>query len=479
MEVRKVMVDLKKSKFYMKFTLLENMEQEELYQKVIQCLSTKEEYMPQRIAFDSFHFCDFEEESFARYKKKDLLGYIVLKRGKKLKYELKIDLYKNSGQYLFFEWKGQMNQKKWQAFVQLAELLISTFQPDIAWINRNFWVERPVLNRTEELLEMMNMSAITGREYEEYGPGGLGLVTYFGQDFTSRIGNVINAPIKSRRTTWGAMKLSLCEHPFEATEEELTNTWVQAMDYFSPSNFFSITMPSLIHGLEGFELYGERAMGWGYLNNATCGYEGFRFWYRQQFAYKAKNYLDCGEYEKAVEEFTKLLMENPKDQELLQYRAIAYQKLRRVEEAIQDLTDLIENFPPAFDLIDGWCKNCNDSGALDYTKEEYELIDLCMKAGYWPYQVNNRGYVYVKRKWNLQPGNIKNMDFKDLPDSWCCPYCGAPKSDFIIQRVQKKEAFEQAEIYKKRGELFEKIGRKELTQGDFEKAMGLNVMLRL
>jgi hypothetical protein len=92
MEVKKTMVDLKKSKFYMMFTLVENMEKEKLYEKVIQCLSSKEEYMPQRIAFDSFRFCDFEEESFDRYIKQDLLGYIVLKRGKKLKYELKIDL---------------------------------------------------------------------------------------------------------------------------------------------------------------------------------------------------------------------------------------------------------------------------------------------------------------------------------------------------------------------------------------------------
>lgn len=475
------MVDWKKSKLYMMFTLAEKMEKAELYKKVIQILSSKEEYIPQRIAFDSFHFCDFEEESFDVYKRKDLLGYIVLKRGKKLKYELKIDVYENSAQYLFFEWKEQMNEKKWEAFVELTELLIRAFQPDIAWINPHFCVETPALNRTEEVLEMMNMSALAGSKYEEYGPGGLGLITYLGKDFISRMGSqcVMNAPIKSEITTWGAMKLSLCEHPFEAAQEELTKTWIQAMDYFSPSNIFAITMPSLIHGLEGFELYGDRASGFGYLNNATCGYEGFRFWYRQQFAYKARNYFDCGEYEKAVEEFTKLLMENPKDEELLHNRAIAYEKLEMVEEAIKDLTELIENFPPAFDMVDGWCKNCNDSGALDYKEEEYELIDLCMKAGYWPYQVTNKGYVYVKRKWKLQPGNIENMDFKDLPDSWRCPYCGKPKSDFIIQRVQKKEAFEQAEIYKKRGELYQKTGREELAKADFEKAISLNAMLKL
>lgn len=482
------MIDLKKSKYYMNFTLKENMEEAELFQKVTECLNTKEEYIIQKIAFDSPRFCDYEEEEAASYVKEHGFLSIRLKREKMLKYELYIDRKKGNLQYLILEWKDQMNQKKWNDFVKLSEVLIAAFQPDIAWLKRNYHVEQPFLNRTEELLEMMTLSALAGKKYEEYGPGGLGLITYLSEDFISRLGieRVKEATIKSNKTSWGAAALSLAEYPCEVSEEELAAVWESAMDYLSPAHFFGISMPSLKKDLHGFELYGERGVGFGIHNRAVSGYQGFRFWKRNQLCYEGRNYLDLGEYEKAAWVLTKDLEQCKAEEEIiansikeiaLRKRAKAFEMMEQWEEAVQDLNSLIEAFGPAFEEIGGWCKNCNDF--LVYNDDEYPIIDQCIKAGYWPYQVSNRGYVYVKRKWHLEPGNVKNTDFKDLPDSWCCPYCGAPKHDFVTQRVQKKEAFEQAEIYMNRGKLFEKLGKQELAKADFEMALSLNAMLRL
>ena len=41
------------------------------------------------------------------------------------------------------------------------------------------------------------------------------------------------------------------------------------------------------------------------------------------------------------------------------------------------------------------------------------------------------GYVYDKEK--------EKVPFKDLPDSWTCPLCGAPKSAFVYLEDKKKE----------------------------------------
>jgi rubredoxin len=44
------------------------------------------------------------------------------------------------------------------------------------------------------------------------------------------------------------------------------------------------------------------------------------------------------------------------------------------------------------------------------------------------------GYIYDPEKGdptqNIPPG----VAFKELPDSWLCPVCGAPKDAFIIQK---------------------------------------------
>ncbi len=42
------------------------------------------------------------------------------------------------------------------------------------------------------------------------------------------------------------------------------------------------------------------------------------------------------------------------------------------------------------------------------------------------------GYIYDPKEGdstqNIKPGT----PFKDLPDTWVCPVCGAPKSDFEL-----------------------------------------------
>jgi len=40
------------------------------------------------------------------------------------------------------------------------------------------------------------------------------------------------------------------------------------------------------------------------------------------------------------------------------------------------------------------------------------------------------GYEYDPAQGDPENGVAKGTEFKDLPEDWCCPVCGADKSEF-------------------------------------------------
>jgi rubredoxin len=46
------------------------------------------------------------------------------------------------------------------------------------------------------------------------------------------------------------------------------------------------------------------------------------------------------------------------------------------------------------------------------------------------YQCNICGYIYDPEKGDPDHNIAPGTDFNDIPDSWTCPLCGAPKSEF-------------------------------------------------
>jgi rubredoxin len=41
------------------------------------------------------------------------------------------------------------------------------------------------------------------------------------------------------------------------------------------------------------------------------------------------------------------------------------------------------------------------------------------------------GYMYSPSDGDPDSGIVPGTPFEKLPDSWICPMCGAPKSDFV------------------------------------------------
>ena len=40
-------------------------------------------------------------------------------------------------------------------------------------------------------------------------------------------------------------------------------------------------------------------------------------------------------------------------------------------------------------------------------------------------------YIYDPEKGDPDNGQAPGTSFEDLPDTWICPECGAPKSEFV------------------------------------------------
>jgi rubredoxin len=43
------------------------------------------------------------------------------------------------------------------------------------------------------------------------------------------------------------------------------------------------------------------------------------------------------------------------------------------------------------------------------------------------------GYIYDPAEGDSTQGIAPGTPFESLPDSWTCPVCGAPKSDFVVE----------------------------------------------
>lgn len=187
---------------------------------------------------------------------------------------------------------------------------------------------------------------------------------------------------------------------------------------------------------------------------------------------KGVNLMVRGNYAEAIEEFTKILHKDPNHWGALEERSDAYYKLGKLEEALEDLTSIIKNFEPAFDIEKWWCQVCNDF--MVYEEDEYPFIDAGIAAGYWPYNVMNRGYVYNPAKGDPKRGIKRGTPFEKLPEDWSCPYCESSKAHFGDQIIQTMYAPDQAEVYIRRGKLYMEKDDITLAKQDFQTAVKID-----
>lgn len=62
---------------------------------------------------------------------------------------------------------------------------------------------------------------------------------------------------------------------------------------------------------------------------------------------------------------------------------------------------------------------------IDNDIAEQDVVDIAQK-----YQCTICGYVYDPDIGDPSSGIVPGTPFKDLPESWTCPQCGAMKEDF-------------------------------------------------
>jgi rubredoxin len=98
--------------------------------------------------------------------------------------------------------------------------------------------------------------------------------------------------------------------------------------------------------------------------------------------------------------------------------------------AIIDMLDTEEGLDdiPFEELPTDWvCPTCQAS------KDEFEAIEKEKKATESEkWLCNPCGYVYDPNVGDPDHDIPPGIEFKDLPDTWVCPLCGASKEDFTV-----------------------------------------------
>ncbi|WP_455217102.1 tetratricopeptide repeat protein, partial [Kaarinaea lacus] len=95
----------------------------------------------------------------------------------------------------------------------------------------------------------------------------------------------------------------------------------------------------------------------------------------------------AGRYQEAVDVFNVALQQMPDNTQLLYSRALLYEKLDRIDEAIADLEKIVNNEP----------KNAEALNALGYT-----LVDQTHRV--------REGLGYIERAFKLKPGDAAILD---------------------------------------------------------------------
>lgn len=123
----------------------------------------------------------------------------------------------------------------------LGDALAAAYQPDIGWAHI-FVRPGPDVDEDAATNKLMDASVVgSGLEYDESGPGGLGLRTYLGPRVVEAVGRqlLLSTPAHVTELSWGGVRLDLAAEPWDAVRGELLAAWRAATEHLRPARVFS------------------------------------------------------------------------------------------------------------------------------------------------------------------------------------------------------------------------------------------------
>lgn len=190
---------------------------------------------------DERSYFAYDEADILRIAKGDSSPYVLqLKRKHSLKHTALLRL--NRKPALVVNFHPSTKAKDWPAIFAWAGALAAAYQPQIAWVHI-FSAPEPPLEDEEHKRHYLMDASVTGAgpDYENDGPGGLGMRTYLGPDLVKRFGRdrLLRTPAVVSELPWGGVCLDLVEQPWQANMPDLLIAWQATMDALRPAAVFA------------------------------------------------------------------------------------------------------------------------------------------------------------------------------------------------------------------------------------------------
>jgi hypothetical protein len=165
---------------------------------------------------------------------------LQLRRKRRLKYTAFIRL--SDRPAFAIELSEKTPAADWPHLFALGDLLTAAYQPDIAWAHLFAKVKPPLTSTEGETQRLMDIGVgAFDHHYIDYGPGGLGLRTYFGPRIISLFGRdlLLSTPAQITELDWGGIRLDLVAEPWKAAQGDLRAAWRAAMEHLRPAQVFA------------------------------------------------------------------------------------------------------------------------------------------------------------------------------------------------------------------------------------------------
>lgn len=164
---------------------------------------------------------------------------LQLQRKKRIAYDAMIGL--SDRPYVVVEPKPRTAAKDWPLVFELGDALANAYEPEVGWVHAWAAPPYPMDEAAKARLRIDLGCNGAPNDYQDYGPGGLGMRTYLGPRLVALLGRerIASSPLVCTELPWGGLRVDLVEDPWEATPDALRQAWRAAMDHLEPARVFA------------------------------------------------------------------------------------------------------------------------------------------------------------------------------------------------------------------------------------------------
>lgn len=160
---------------------------------------------------------------------------IYLQRQKVVKYKGDFDFANEP--YFEFDFPPPV-AARWPDFLRFSDQVASAVKPSFAILHIVRSRPSEWKTQTERLIAWMSSAAFAiPRFFYQFGPMGVGMRTYFGQDVLQLFGRdlLLSSPAQVQELDWGGIRLDLSDDLWNTSDDEVADRWKKVMDHLAPS----------------------------------------------------------------------------------------------------------------------------------------------------------------------------------------------------------------------------------------------------